>query len=72
MHVELGRQKCDKKNVTHRPQTNTVNSSSRKPIVLGIFTWTSNLGKTVVNRRKKEVKDILQVLVTTLLQNLIT
>lgn len=45
-----------KKKVTHRPQADTTNSSSRKPITLGIFTWTSNLGKTVVNRRERDMK----------------
>lgn len=41
------------RNVTYRPHAVTSNVSSRKPIVLGMFNWTSNLGKTVVSRRKK-------------------
>lgn len=55
-----------KKNATHKAQVVTTNSSSRKPITLGIFTWTSNLGKTVLIKKKKKKgesgPEILQVL----------
>jgi hypothetical protein len=45
-----------KKEVTHTPQAVIGSSSSRKAIVFCIFIITSNLGKTVWNRGKKEVR----------------